>query len=763
VATELRYLQSIRWRRIDVSLEKDEGQMAQEEPKRHAMRLGLRASIVLTVIVGLMIPVTVSSFLTLGYREQALRQRLLSDHQRLTEILTLGMQEPLWNFNVVGARPLFESLLSDERIVAIRVRDDKFADFLSQEYPERRKGSQHTVSRDVAYEGKVIGDVSVEMDSAQLDHEVGSDRRVLAWTAAGQLLLSLLLIVALLQRRLLAPIKRLMGESERLARKDLSTPFVWDRQDELGSLGASLEHTRQALQGLFSEIEAKNLALEQDIERRALTEKELQSHRIHLEELVKERTVELLAAKERAEVANQAKSVFLASMTHELRTPLNAILGYAQILKRDKSLSERQSVGLNTIQQSGEHLLTLITDLLDLAKIEAGKFELFHDAVNLPAFLAGISNIIRVKSEQKGLVFSLELAPELPHTVLLDEKRVRQVLLNLLGNAVKFTDTGHVDLSVICISSSETEALLRFEVGDSGVGMSEGQLESIFQPFEQVGDAQRRFGGTGLGLSISRQLVRLMDSDIKVTSELGVGSRFWFELPVVVAQAVVAGPVEERVVIGYRGPQKKVLVVDDIAANREMLKDLLGSLGFEIHLAVNGLEGLEQAMAVRPDVILMDIVMPIMDGLEATRHIRQTPGLEKVPLIAISASVTKEDQDESIVAGANAFMTKPIQQNTLLHKLGEFLDIELEYEESQPAKASADTGVDLFVAPPKDELTALYELALVGNMRDIRRHADYIESVDPAFKPFSMRLRQLAKEYQSKAILELVENCMEQS
>lgn len=725
------------------------------------MRLALRASIVLTVIVGLMIPVSVSSFLTLGYREQALSQRLLSDHQRLTEILTLGMQEPLWNINPLGGRPLFESLLGDERIVAIRVRDDKAVDFLSQEYPERRKGRQHKIERQVIYDGRVIGDVSIEMDSAQLDHEVGSDRRILVWTASGQLLLSLMLIVALLQRRLLAPIRRLMGESERLARRDLSTPFVWDRKDELGSLGGSLERTRQALQGLFSEIEAKNRALELDIERRALTEKELQSHRAHLEELVKERTVELLAAKERADAANQAKSTFLASMTHELRTPLNAILGYAQILKRDRSLSERQSLGLSTIQQSGEHLLMLITDLLDLAKIEAGKFELFPEALNLPGFLAGIGNIIRVKSEQKGLTFSLELDGDLPRTVRLDEKRVRQVLLNLLGNAVKFTDAGGVSLRVTRLSSSQSEARLRFEVQDSGVGMRQEQLESIFQPFEQVGEAPRRFGGTGLGLSISRQLVRMMDSDIRVSSQLGTGSRFWFELRLPLAQADIAVAPEERLVSGYLGERKKILIVDDVVANREMLRDLLSALGFDICLAANGREGLEQARAQQPDMILMDIVMPVMDGLEATRRIRQTPAIAEVPIIAISASVTTEDQDESLVAGANAFMTKPVQQNVLLHKLGEFLGVSLVYEETQGLAAALTASAGGLVAPPKDELEVLYELALVGNMRDIRRHADLIESLDALLQPFAEKLRQLAKEYQSKAILELVEACVE--
>ncbi len=723
------------------------------------MRMKLRASIVLAVVVGLMIPVSVSSLLTLGQREQSMAQRLSSDHRRLTEILTLGMQEPLWNLSHDAGRPLFESLLGDERVAAIFVRDKKFGSFLSQEHPERRKGRQFRLDRDVVYNNNVIGYVTVEMDSGQLDAEIARDRQAFVLTVLGQLLLSLVLIVALLQVRLLVPLRRLMNESQRLARRDLGEPFVWRRDDELGNLGASLESTRQALQALFDEIETKNRELEKDIERRALTEKELKRHREHLEELVKERTAELTIAKERAEVANKAKSTFLASMSHELRTPLNAILGYAQILKRDKKLDERQAAGLNTIQQSGEHLLTLITDLLDLSKIEAGKFELFNNSVDLHAFLTVITDIIRVKAEQKGLIFNYQPAPDMPQAVLVDEKRLRQVLLNLLGNAVKFTDAGQVNLYVSVAAAEAGRTRLRFDVHDTGVGMQQDQFETIFQPFEQVGDVQHRFGGTGLGLSISRQLVRLMGSDIRVSSQFGLGSVFSFELTVPLADAAIAARPPRRRLSGYQGPVKKLLIVDDVEANRAMLADLLSGLGFAILEAADGQEGLEQAQAAWPHLILMDIMMPVMDGLEATRRIRRNPDLMQVPIIAVSASATPEDLEDSMAAGANAFMTKPIDQDDLLLQIGRFLGL-VWIEDQGRAQPEAETPGESsgpLLAPPPEELEVLYDLALAGNMRDIRRHAAHIATLGAQYQPFADKLSLLAKGYQSKAIVEMVE------
>jgi signal transduction histidine kinase/DNA-binding NarL/FixJ family response regulator len=719
------------------------------------MQLKLRASIVLAVIVGLLIPLTINSVRTLNQREHALTQRLAADHQRLANVLAFGMQDPLWNLNQGAGLPLFNSLISDERVTALIVRDKEFGPFLSEEHPERRKGRRFTLTRDVMHDDEVIGQVLVEMNSGQLDAEIASDRRTFMLTALGQLLLSLALIVALLQVRLLAPIRRLMRDSERLARRQLDEPFEWHRSDELGSLGSSLESTRRALQSLFNELETKNRTLERDIERRMRTERELQRHREHLEELVRERTEELTVAKERAEVANKAKSTFLANMSHELRTPLNAVLGYAQSLKRSANLDERQISSLDTIQQSGEHLLTLINELLDLSKIEAGKLELVNSATDLPAFLQLIADIIRVRAEQKGLAFCCDLAPDLPCTVVIDEKRLRQVLLNLLGNAVKFTDHGQVSLHVCSMPAEASNTRLHFEVRDTGIGISRDQFETIFHAFEQVGDVQKRFGGTGLGLAISRQLVRLMGSDIHVDSRPGTGSVFSFTLRVPIAQTSVqaASPSAQQDFIGYHGAPRKVLIADGAAADRNMLLDLLASLGFETIMEHDPAQIGARAQTLRPDLVLAVSA----DTPEMVRRLRRTDTLRTTPIIAISASDRQEDQSACMAAGANSFMTRPIDKTLLLQHIGNALNLAWIVAQAPQPAAHIPEDDDVLVIPPQQQMDALYELALAGNMRDIRQYAERLEQSDERYRAFAGKLQDLAKTYQSKAIVRLVE------
>jgi signal transduction histidine kinase/ActR/RegA family two-component response regulator len=449
------------------------------------------------------------------------------------------------------------------------------------------------------------------------------------------------------------------------------------------------------------------------------------------------------------------RSQFLAQMSHELRTPLNAIIGYADLLGRDRDhLTERLASGLATIRESGQHLLTLINDILDLARVEAGKMVLHPGPVHLDTFLQVLANIMRVKAEEKGLAFSCELAPGLPSAVMVDETRLRQVLLNLLGNAVKFTDSGRVALRVLpaAPAAAPDSARLRFEVTDTGIGMGSQQLGRIFQPFEQVAAAQRREGGTGLGLAISQQLMQLMGGHIDVVSEPGKGSTFSFEIDVPVAAATPAAAAPHETLMGYEGERKRLLIVDDVPQNRAMLLDLLQGTGFIVAAAANGLECLVLLDSFKPDLILMDVMMPVMDGNETTRQIRHIPGWGDVPIVAMTASASPDDERKSRDAGASAFLAKPVDHDLLLRTIGRLLA--LKWTTRQPAPEGGEETA--MAVPPADEIETLWQLAQIGSMREIRERAAYLRGLDPAYAPFANRLDTLAQGYHSKQLTAFV-------
>jgi PAS domain S-box-containing protein len=507
------------------------------------------------------------------------------------------------------------------------------------------------------------------------------------------------------------------------------------------------------------------LGISRDITEHKHAEAELRLYREHLEDMIRERTAELAVAKEHADAANQAKSDFLAHMSHELRTPLNAILGYAQILKRDRTLDQRQIDRLTVIQRSGEHLLMLIDDILDIAKIEAGRMELNLSDVPLEQFVHFIAETIRVKATEKGLAFTCEMPPDLPAGVRVDEIRLRQALLNLLSNAIRFTDQGSVRLSVAFMPP----ARLSFEVQDTGIGIDEGRLEDIFRPFEQVSDDRHRFGGTGLGLAISRQLVRLMGGEIHVESRRDIGSTFSIALDVQVVEPPAAVAASDRIVSGYKGPRKTILVVDDVAENRAVIVDMLGPLGFDMAEASNGSEALEKTRALRPALVLMDVVMPGMDGLAATRRLRQLSEFRDLPIVAVSAGASRTDAAQSLAAGANAFLTKPIDFGRLLAQVEALLKVEwIDEAPEAPVTEAGQTAVSAaapftapLMAPPPQEIEALHYLARLGDMRAIVQHAQHLSELDERYRPFADHLCRLAKAYRSKPILSFVEQYLE--
>ena len=391
--------------------------------------------------------------------------------------------------------------------------------------------------------------------------------------------------------------------------------------------------------------------------------------------LRKEAEQHLRAARDAAEAARAAQAAFLANMSHELRTPLNAVLGYAQLLLLDPALEPRQRRGIDIIRTSGEHLLALINDLLDLAKHDAGKLELYRGEVQLTECLRVTCDIVRVKAEEARLAFVVDIAPDVPQTVIADETRLRQVLLNLLSNAVKFTERGEVGLRVSVLQAGAQRVTLRFEVHDTGPGLPEDQLERIFRPFEQAGDARRRTVGSGLGLAISRQLVRLMGGDIHVASKPGRGAQFSFDLELPVVRLLLGSPPAPAPVTGYEGPRKRILIVDDMPANRLVLWDMLRPLGFELEEAADGQQALAHARAWRPDLVLMDLEMPVMDGTQAMRLMRGCAALRGVRIIAVSATVNEDAVRVGPGLDADAFLAKPLDRERLLRELADQLGL----------------------------------------------------------------------------------------
>lgn len=545
------------------------------------------------------------------------------------------------------------------------------------------------------------------------------------------LLVELIVVFSILRRDVTKPLKNLMSATDQIANGKLDIKVDQGKPNELGRLAASFNKMATQLQESFEGLEAR----------------------------VEQRTVELKAAALQAEVANLAKSEFLSNMSHELRTPLNGILGYAQILQRDMTASPKQKDAFNIIYQCGSHLLTLINDILDLAKIEARKLELSNNDFHFESFLTGIVEICRIRAEQKEIGFTFEMLNKLPVAVCADEKRLRQVLINLLGNAIKFTDCGGVTFKVAVLAtgdSQETETpssiTIRFQIQDTGVGMTPEQLEKIFLPFEQVGDQKKMAEGTGLGLAISQQIVSKMESLLQVESQAHVGSTFWFDVELASAQWI--DTTNQDGIIGYEGRRQKVLVVDDRSENCSVMVNLLEPLGFELKQAENGQEGVDIAIDWQPDVIITDLVMPVMSGTELTEKLRLHPDFQNTVIIASSASVFNFDRQKSHEAGCNDFLPKPVQSEELFAQIQHYLGISWIYEDSAKPVVAKNTPSSSIPSP--EELATLYDAARIGDIKGVKNEALQLQLVNALYIPFTEQLLQLAQEMDEEAILKLV-------
>jgi signal transduction histidine kinase/CheY-like chemotaxis protein len=489
-----------------------------------------------------------------------------------------------------------------------------------------------------------------------------------------------------------------------------------------------------------------------------------------LEAKVERRTIELKHAKEQADGANKAKSDFLANMSHELRTPLNGILGYTQILERSSQLGPKEKKGVGIIDQCATHLLTLINDILDLSKIEAQKLELQPQSIKLGIFLQGVVEICRIRADQKGIFFECEIDRDLPEAIYADEKCLRQVLINLISNAIKFTDRGGVKFRAkLCgmqtHGTQQTHPLpgrsyqIAFEIEDTGIGIAEEDLKKIFLPFEQVGQIQKKSEGTGLGLTITQNIIHLMDGQLTVQSQIDQGSLFRLEVTLPEPKLTISAQQQRKQnIIGYEGNPRRILVVDDKVDNRSVIISLLSPLGFILSEAHDGQHGLEMIQAELPDLVISDLSMPRLSGLKMLERLQQ--GQSQIPVIISSAKVFEADRASCMAVGAAAFLPKPIVIEDLFTMLQGLLQLTWHYETKSELPAAPSPQATI-ILPEVTVLKELYAVAQQGRLKALAHTLEQLEASHPSLSSFAQQFYPLLDAFQVEACVAMLEKALE--
>lgn len=700
----------------------------------------------LLVVIGVLSFYEISSYVNTKERMFA---ELNEDADRQIKRLSEGLVLPLWEMDETWQLKVVDIEMIKNEVYAVTVTDDKQQtrgkvreerwQIIGTNQKEVRGENLIARHADIFHNEETIGSVSLFLSSRFVEERLQQEALERVFSLVSLSFAIILSLMMALDYLVTKPLRQILQAVNAIQHGDYRSELTLQQHDEIGLLACGIVEMKKAIQErehaiLASENDYRilNENLEQRVADRTVA---LEINNQHLQEV----SLELEKTKDKAEAANRAKSIFLANMSHELRTPMNAVLGFSQLMQKDPSLTSVQRENLNIINNSGRHLLELINDILDMAKIEAGRVVIENTCFDLGRLVRDTIDMMHERAEVKGLDLFFDQSSDFPRFVSMDESKLRQVLLNLISNAVKYTKSGSVRVRLNAeMETNSQKCLLIFHVEDTGVGISERDLPLIFNTFVQVGGESDQ-KGTGLGLPITKEYIELMGGTIEATSILGKGSSFTAKLPAVKVspeQVPSTSETSSLNVIGIEAgqPAYRVLIVEDQLENRLLLKNLLLAVGFTVYEAHNGKEGVDLFKQVQPHFIWMDRRMPVMDGIEATKQIRALPHGQEVKIVAVTASVFLEQRQEFLAVGVNDIVNKPYREAEIFDCMAQQLGVKFIYdalEEKEPTEKGS-VNLDALQTLPNALVEELREAVTELDMERCNELIEQIKQTNPS-------------------------------